>query len=97
MSLSWHRVELSDAEIANNEHERILELFEKLFFHVGSPADVALLSASAPGKTLLYFSPATSEVIIRAVRAEPSGKPPGDAVLYAGHKDVLRRLRSGEL
>ena len=94
----WHSVELSNEQLTNNEHQQIQALFERLLITTGSPASVAMFSATnADGATVLYFSPGTSDVVIRVARAKPSAAAPRHATLCVGQQVALKRLRDGTL
>jgi hypothetical protein len=95
--MTWHSVELSSEQLANNEHEQIQQLFEQLFINTGAPTDVAMFSADHGDNKILYFSPGTSEIVIRVARARPSSRPPLTATLCVGHRDALYRLQDGRL
>lgn len=100
--MSWYRVQLTSAQVAAGDAERIHKKFEVVFHIARAPTDMAMLTDSynEHGVINLYFYlPAAdfAEAFIRLVDAKPCERPPPDVVLSVGHNDVRERLRRGEI
>jgi hypothetical protein len=100
--MSWYCVQLTSAQVASGDAERIHKKFEKLFHIARAPTDTAMLTDTLTVRdsiTLYFYLPAAdfAEDFIRLVDARPCARPPPDVALSVGHNDVRERLRRGEI
>jgi hypothetical protein len=100
--VSWYRVQLTSAQVAAGDAERIHKKFETVFHIARAPTDMAMLTDSYNEHdviNLYFYLPAAdfAEAFIRLVDAQSCERPPPDVVLSVGHNDVRERLRRGEI
>ena len=99
----WHAVQLTPAQVGDNEHSRIQAKFEIFFAQAGGPRDMAMFSGWDMGDVPalnLYFTPETkkhAEPFLLAVGAKPCARPSDVDVLSAGPADALQRFRHEQL
>jgi hypothetical protein len=101
-SMSWYCVQLTSAQVAAGDAQRIHKKFETLFHIARAPTDTAMLTDTLAVQdliTLYFYLPAAdfAEAFIRSVNAKPCERPPSDVALSVGHNDVRERLRRGEI
>ena len=97
----WYSVQLTSAELAAGDAERIHKKFQTVFHIARAPTDMAMLTDTAAQDvtTLYFYLPAAdfAEAFIRSVNAKPCKRPPPEVALAVGHNDVRERLRRGEI
>jgi hypothetical protein len=98
----WYRIQLSSAQVAAGDAQRIHKKFEKVFHTARAPTDMAMLTDTLAVQdliTLYFYLPAAdfAEAFILSVNAKPCERPPPDVALSVGHNDVRERLRRGEI
>lgn len=60
--MGWHKIELSQSQVANSYNELIQKDFELIFSSSGSPKGFCLFSSKITGKgSTIYISPIASE------------------------------------
>jgi hypothetical protein len=100
--MSWYCVQLTSAQVAAGDAQRIHKKFETLFHIARAPTDTAMLTDNYAAHdliTLYFYMPAADFALdfIRQVNAKPCERPPRDVALSVGHNDVRERLKRGEI
>jgi len=95
--MPWHQVRLSTQQVVDGEEGRILDLFADALVRARGDPDMAMFSSEEGEDTVLHFTPATDQLFLRMVRAQPSERPPQNATFMAGENETGRRFRAGQL
>ena len=76
--MSWHKIKMTSAQIANADHIKIQDEFKKIFTSSNAPKEMALFSSKVPKSpqefVVLYFSPGCSPLADSLI-SQNSGTP----------------------